>query len=401
VAPSVDAALDLAHAITPPTLIVHSGWGLQPLWLFEAPWVLDDDSRRTAAAMAIQWRRLYQERVGWKVDPATDLARLLRLVGTMNAKGEPTPVHVLEQEGGRYEFAELRERCERAGPVSPPKVAAHSEAPAQLDKVALRRLLDTDERFRSAWHHERDGNLSTSQYDLALCSIAAGHGWSAEQLRALIFAHREKYEPGGPKQRRSDYLNLTVAKALNRTEPATAPAQRPPAAAQQPPKPESYTDTGNGERFAAQHAHHLRYLRQRRQWLVWQDGRWRPDTTGEAERAAKDVARSLLVEASQLEGEASKDAAKWALQSQSEPRLRAQLSLAGSERAVVVSAEELDAARTYSRARTVSSTSARASCANRARTTSSRWGPTCPTSPPPPATGGASSSTRYSRATRS
>src|SRR5688500_3104926 len=31
-APSLDEAVDLAHAIAPPTFIVHSGGGLQPWW---------------------------------------------------------------------------------------------------------------------------------------------------------------------------------------------------------------------------------------------------------------------------------------------------------------------------------------------------------------------------------
>jgi putative DNA primase/helicase len=109
--------------------------------------------------------------------------------------------------------------------------------------------------------------------------------------------------------------------------------------ADQPP----FTDTGNAERFAAAHAGRVRYLRERRQWLVWQHGRWRRDTTGEVERAAKDVSRSLLTEAARLEGDESKAAARWALTSQAEPRIRAQLALAGSEREVVVEADDLDA----------------------------------------------------------
>ena len=104
----------------------------------------------------------------------------------------------------------------------------------------------------------------------------------------------------------------------------------------------AYTDTGNAERFAVAHAGRLRYLRERRQWLVWQHGRWRRDTTGEVERAAKDVSRSLLAEAARLEGDESRKTAKWALASQSEPRIRAQLALAGSEREVVVEADQLD-----------------------------------------------------------
>jgi putative DNA primase/helicase len=108
------------------------------------------------------------------------------------------------------------------------------------------------------------------------------------------------------------------------------------------PQPPPYTDTGNAERFAAAHADRLRYLRERGHWIVWRDGRWRKDTTGDAERAAKAVARSLYADASQLDGEEAKKAAQWGLTSQAEPRIRAQLSLAGSEPDVVISAGQLD-----------------------------------------------------------
>src|SRR5437867_4531109 len=67
------------------------------------------------------------------------------------------------------------------------------------------------------------------------------------------------------------------------------------------------TDLGNAELFAELHAHHLRHVKERRQWLAWQDGRWRQDLTGEAERAAKQIARQRLLAAADLTGDRSEE----------------------------------------------------------------------------------------------
>jgi putative DNA primase/helicase len=107
-------------------------------------------------------------------------------------------------------------------------------------------------------------------------------------------------------------------------------------------KPRAATDLGNAELFAEVHARRLRHVKERRQWLVWQEGRWRQDLTGEAERAAKQIARERLLTAADLTGEEQKKAVAWAMASQSEPRIRAMLALASTESEVVLRADDLD-----------------------------------------------------------
>jgi putative DNA primase/helicase len=102
------------------------------------------------------------------------------------------------------------------------------------------------------------------------------------------------------------------------------------------------TDLGNAEFFVARHGTSLRYVRERKQWLVWEGGRWRRDVTGHAERAAKDTVRDLFLLAADLDGDAQKDAARWALTSQSEAKLRALLKVAESEPGIAIAAEDLD-----------------------------------------------------------
>ena len=105
----------------------------------------------------------------------------------------------------------------------------------------------------------------------------------------------------------------------------------------------AYTDLGNAETLVDRHGDRLRHVRQQRVWLYHHAGRWHRDETGEAERAAKDVARRALVDAAELNGEEQKAAVKWALQSQSEPRVRACLGLASTESEIALSADQLDA----------------------------------------------------------
>jgi hypothetical protein len=59
------------------------------------------------------------------------------------------------------------------------------------------------------------------------------------------------------------------------------------------PLPEN-TDLGNGTRLAQAHGNHLRYCHSWKKWLLWNEGRWRPDDTGAAESLAKTTILEML-----------------------------------------------------------------------------------------------------------
>lgn len=103
------------------------------------------------------------------------------------------------------------------------------------------------------------------------------------------------------------------------------------------------TDYGNAERLVAQHGDELRYV-PGVGWHAWDGVRWRRDDTGEVVRRAKQSARTILTEAEQTDdAQERKILAKWALTSETDPRLRAAISLAESELQVITRADELDA----------------------------------------------------------
>lgn len=90
--PTFEEALDLIHEFPfPPTLIVYSGGGLHAYWLFHEPWRFDEDERERLwmAKLSEKFQRHFQAIAnfhGWHVDPTYDLARIMRLPGTVNQK---------------------------------------------------------------------------------------------------------------------------------------------------------------------------------------------------------------------------------------------------------------------------------------------------------------------------
>ena len=102
------------------------------------------------------------------------------------------------------------------------------------------------------------------------------------------------------------------------------------------------TDLGNAERLVALHGDAMRFV-PGLGWHVWDGGRWRVDDTGEVQRRAKHAARKRLHDAAECrDADDRKAIVKWASASESEPRLRAAVTLAQSEEPVVARPADLD-----------------------------------------------------------
>ncbi len=91
--PTREAAFDLLYEMpTRPSVVISSGYGLQGWWVFEEPFLIRNDADRLRAKrLALGWNLLAQlqgKKHGWHVDNVGDLARVLRLPGTWNRKGE-------------------------------------------------------------------------------------------------------------------------------------------------------------------------------------------------------------------------------------------------------------------------------------------------------------------------
>lgn len=75
-----------------PSIVVHSGHGLQPYWLFREPWqIQNDEERKRLKSLSSRFQsnlRLRANARGWKLDSTDDLCRVLRVPGTFNHKIE-------------------------------------------------------------------------------------------------------------------------------------------------------------------------------------------------------------------------------------------------------------------------------------------------------------------------
>jgi len=178
--------------------------------------------------------------------------------------------------------------------------------------------------------------IPEGERDTTLTSIAGtmrrrGMG-VAEILAALKVTNTERCNPPLPERDLE-----RIANSVGRYPAAT------PLAPTTPGRVYERTDLGNAEAFAAEHHGRLRHVKDQRRWLVWNEGRWRPDQTGEAERAAKETTRQLLVSAAEIDDRDERRAAVgFALKSQGDARIRALLSLASTEPEIVLAASALD-----------------------------------------------------------
>lgn len=227
-APDIDTALDLANSIVTPTIVVGSGYGVQAWWLFEDLWTFNSDNDRDRGAQITRgWQILLRQGAqqrGFDIDSTHDLARLMRLPGTINTKGGgEAKVSLIEADGPRYTIDEI------AGPalVAAPREASKTRVQLSLDdseaKVSMFRkrdaLIENSDIFRKTWEHSRRdravANWSMSEWDLSLASQAMHAGWDDAEIAALIAEHR-RTQLGDADEKSAhmkDYLERTVTKA--------------------------------------------------------------------------------------------------------------------------------------------------------------------------------------------
>lgn len=102
------------------------------------------------------------------------------------------------------------------------------------------------------------------------------------------------------------------------------------------------TDLGNARRLVRQHGQDIRFCYAWNTWLAWDGKRWKRDDMGLVEQRAKATVATIYAEAAQLDGEARKELATWAMKSESRDRIRAMVDLARSEPGIPIQPDEFD-----------------------------------------------------------
>lgn len=209
-------------------------------------------------------------------------------------------------------------------------------AALNLDAVRL-----PDDKMRRTRTTSPAASVSTAANDavipelsrnVTLASIAGGmrrRGLSRDSILAeLRIQNQARCQPP-----LDDAEVERIAESISRYAPATATSVL-----------STLNDTGNANRFAATFSDQVRYVPERRKWLIWQGQRWAYDTVGQITEMAKRVAQNIYDEIAVAADDAARKAiAQHARNSLHAQRLKAMVELAQSIPALVAPVATLDA----------------------------------------------------------
>lgn len=108
-----------------PTLWIHSGGGLYPIWLLDQPAIPQDAAQLGQLRdLSAGWQKAIEHaaaRLGWRYGRGVgDLARVLRIPGTINRKqGLARPCHITTSIGTRYTLKQLLDTLATNQPPTP------------------------------------------------------------------------------------------------------------------------------------------------------------------------------------------------------------------------------------------------------------------------------------------
>lgn len=231
-APTRDDAETLAFSIIEPTVLVNSGYGVQAWWLFDdGPWIFgSDEEREQAQRLVAAFQAALRGKAaieGYSLDSTFDLARLMRIPGTLNFKGvddgyEPAPVEMFDHEGPRYRletFGAIAEsymgeaiNATRGITGAGIKVEIGGAPPmAKVDQLLM------EPEFEMIWRHRTTGKTamwSMSEWEMSMTNWLVRAGFTDQELADTLVYHREVWEPGDPKRKnRPARIAQTIAKA--------------------------------------------------------------------------------------------------------------------------------------------------------------------------------------------
>ena len=212
-----------------PSIIVDSGQGRHLYWLLQEPWIVsDEEDRHRAANVAHGWHGLVcheAKQLGWSIENLGELARVLRLPGTVNRKrsDDPVDVRILEADPRRrYSVEDFEPFLRSTAPAQPSLNLQSDTGPAIEFNPCVSPPADRFEEafnewplFRRTWDRDRSDLLdqSASVYDLSLATLAAMRDWSDAEIASLLHAWRCRHNERPEKLTRQDYLSRTITRA--------------------------------------------------------------------------------------------------------------------------------------------------------------------------------------------
>ena len=215
-----------------PTLVVSSGYGLHAYWQFRDPWVFEDDNEREEAALFL--RRVgvtLQSRAkdrGFELDQVHDLARILRIPGTLNWKGKaPKPVEELPifSSGVTYLHDDLEDwlvdRDSQSVQVKPGDIDVgnvYFELPPTRNPDEdwvlnmSREIIAVDPDFEQMWDfRDKRFGKDASRYELAFANRLASFDCTDQQIADFNYYWRKTIAKKPAKHFRA--MQMTIEKA--------------------------------------------------------------------------------------------------------------------------------------------------------------------------------------------
>ena len=115
--PTPEEALAVIEGLPEPSVVINTSGGFQAWWFFDEPIEIGSHGYEELAELASSWTDMIVRRgaeLGFHVDAVRDLARLMRVPGTLNHKwakerGVSRAVTVRSESGVRYSVEELRD----------------------------------------------------------------------------------------------------------------------------------------------------------------------------------------------------------------------------------------------------------------------------------------------------
>lgn len=220
-----------------PTACIHSGHGLQCVWLFKEPWEFSDvkekeEARDLSRGWAHKLARIAHG-MGYELDAVHDLTRIMRLPGTMNVKDPLNPVPVTIKwldDNTRYNPEDF-EPFIASPPVSDVSVVPLPQVDigADFPKEKFALLMAWNREFRDTVEHKRKFRVdnSCSAYDMALANITVEAGWTDDEITALLAQNQRDFGTKKNKDKDARYFAKTIqaARAWKHNEAAKIEAK--------------------------------------------------------------------------------------------------------------------------------------------------------------------------------
>ncbi len=252
--PPREVVEDVLSRMPTTTFLVSTGGGLHGYWLFDEPLLIVNEEIRFRAKHLVQaWqgmlRAAFLKAGGFALDSTHDLARLLRIPGSIHAKYPDRRVHVEQFSGERYSLKAIEERvspepsatnnvAKRTSRAKAEVAAARplasetSEPPAAKLENLLEVNLDCRRLYKE--RHKDDGDISPSGYDMSLALFFVNAGWTDDEVAAGLVSFARLHHPDHlakllrvDSRGQQDYLLLTIANAHKRAAESSAPRDSP------------------------------------------------------------------------------------------------------------------------------------------------------------------------------